>query len=408
MEPPTQYNEITFADMFSGIGGFRLGIENAAKRLEIPVKCVFSSEIEKNARFVYETNFKETPSGDITKIRASDIPEFNILCGGFPCQDVSIAGKREGLKGKRTGLFFDVIRILQEKQPSIVFLENVKGLLSSNGGWDFARVLIELEDTGYSVEWDILNSKDFGVPQNRERVFIIGHLRGGRTRQIFPVFGETGETVRENIRNCIDSNYFKGIDNHGEMTHIMCYPVLTPDRMEKRQTGRRIKNADEPMFTLTAQDKHGVLIQHYCGSHQQDRVLDPSGISSCLPTGTGGGLIPKFCNSYKNYVDDTFIEFLIEDAVEIEYKSSSLITLSDGRRFERETLDDGSLGKWYENVYRGIRKLTPTECERLQGFPDNWTAGVSDTARYKCLGNSVTVNVIEAIAERILKGFYNV
>ena len=338
---------IKIADLFCGIGGFRLGIERAAKKHNVQVECVFSSEIEKNAVKIYEKNFQETPNGDITKINADDIPDMDILCGGFPYQAFSIAGNRRGFKDTRGTLFFDIARIAKEKRPKMLFLENVKGLLNHDRGRTFAAILVALDDIGYDVEWQVCNSKDFGVPQNRERVFIIGHLRGGRTRQIFPVFGETGETVRENISTCIYSNYFKGIDNHGERNHIMCYPVLTPDRMEKRQNGRRIKNADEPMFTLTAQDKHGVLIQH-CGSHQEDRVLDSSGISSSL-----------LSTSYKKP-----IQFLTDDA--------------------------------------RIRKLTPGECERLQSYPDGWTEGVSDSMRYKCLGNSVTVNVIEAIAEKIL------
>jgi DNA (cytosine-5)-methyltransferase 1 len=304
----------------------------------------------------------------------------------FPCQPFSIAGSRIGFEDTRGTLFFEIARIADHIKPKIIFLENVKGLLNHDRGRTFAKILITLDELGYDVEWQCLNSKDFGVPQNRERVFIIGHLRGERTRQVFPIYGTTGATTRENSSTCIDANYWKGIDNHGQRTHIMVSPVLTPDRLEKRQNGRRCKNPDEPMFTLTAQDRHGVLIQynygnhqssrvvdpsgispclnsgsansgditpkiiqHYCGYHQQDRVLDPRGISSCLPTGTGGDLMPKFVHDNK------------------------------------------------------IRKLTPVECERLQGFPDGWTEGISDSARYRCLGNAVTVNVIEAIAEKLLR-----
>lgn len=366
---------LRFADLFAGIGGFRLGIESVSEKLGIPVKCVFSSEIEKNAVKIYEKNFGQTPKGDITKISASDIPDIDILCGGFPCQDVSVAGKRAGLKGERTGLFFDVIRILQEKQPSIVFLENVKGLLNSNRGWDFARVLIELEDAGYSVEWDLLNSKDFGVPQNRERVFIIGHLRGKCAGKVFPIQRKTGRTSKQNISTTIDANYWKGIDNHGQRTHIMVSPVLTPYRVVKKQNRRRIKNAGEPMYTLTAQDQHGVLITpdlQYLGSiaggkkwlddgkelsrnHPQgNRIYSAEGIAACLSSQLGG--------------------------------------LSGGSGL-------------YQVPGSRIRKLTPLECERLQGYPDNWTAGISDTMRYKCLGNSVTVPVIEAIASKFLPIF---
>jgi DNA (cytosine-5)-methyltransferase 1 len=300
---------ITFADLFAGIGGFRLGIEQASEKLGIPVKCVFSSEIEKNAVKIYEKNFKETPSGDITKIHTDDIANMDLLCGGFPCQSFSIAGKRGGFNDTRGTLFFEIARIAEHKRPKMLFLENVKGLLNHDHGRTFGTILVTLDELGYDVEWQVLNSKDFGVPQNRERVFIIGHSRSRRTRQIFPIYGETGATTRENSSTCLDANYWKGIDNHGARTAI---------------------------------------IQHYCGGHQQDRVLDPLGISSCLPTGTGGDLMPKFIVGGK------------------------------------------------------IRKLTPVECERLQSYPDSWTEGIADSNRYKCLGNAVTVNVIEAIAEKIL------
>jgi DNA (cytosine-5)-methyltransferase 1 len=379
--------EIRFADLFCGIGGFRLGIEKASEKLRIPVKCVFSSEIEKNAVKIYEKNFKEIPSGDITKIQASDIPDIDILCGGFPCQDVSIAGKRAGLKGKRTGLFFDIIRILKEKKPSIVFLENVKGLLASNGGWDFATVLIELEDAGYSVEWCVLNSKDFGVPQNRERVFIIGHLAGRCRGKIFPIFGENkstnGKNTNEVFAICdsgesrelqIRSDIFPPLRNGGGgcgQHNFICYPVLTPDRVNKNQNGRGVKNPNEPMFTLTAQDQHGVLL-NYIGSVGNKRLEDGKDLSRNYPQG-------------------------------------SRVYSSDGIAATLSSQAGGIGGKpgLYQIKKDKIRKLTPIECERLQAFPDRWTEGIADSNRYKCLGNSVTVNVIEAIAEKILKVMSN-
>jgi DNA (cytosine-5)-methyltransferase 1 len=254
-------NIINFIDLFAGIGGFRLGIERAASKLNIPVKCVFSSEIEKNARFIYERNFGEVPSGDIKTIYESGIPQHDILCGGFPCQAFSIAGQRKGFEDARGTLFFEIARIAAVRKPKLLFLENVKGLLNHKGGKTFGFILDTLDGLGYDAEWQVFNSKDYGVPQNRERVFIIGHLRGGRTRQIFPISGETTKTTRENSSTALVSSYFKGIDNHGERTHIMCI-----------------------------QKSH---IQHYCGPHQQDRVIDSQGICSCLPTGTGGDLMPK-------------------------------------------------------------------------------------------------------------------
>ncbi len=158
--------------LFSGIGGFELGMLNA----HLDIDIVFASEKNKHAASIYKNHFgDDVLYGDITKINASDVPDHDLLCGGFPCQDVSIAGKRAGLAGERTGLFFDVIRILREKKPKYILLENVKGLLSSNGGWDFARVLLELDELGYICEWQVLNTANFGCPQDRRRVFIVGY-----------------------------------------------------------------------------------------------------------------------------------------------------------------------------------------------------------------------------------------
>jgi DNA (cytosine-5)-methyltransferase 1 len=147
---------ISIADTFCGIGGFRLGIEKAAEKLGIRVKCVFSSEIEKNAVKIYEKNFKETPSGDITKIQATDIPDMDILCGGFPCQAFSIAGNRRGFADTRGTLFFEIARIAEEKRPKIIFLENVKGLLNHDHGRTFGTILVTLDELGYDVEWQVL------------------------------------------------------------------------------------------------------------------------------------------------------------------------------------------------------------------------------------------------------------
>jgi len=256
---------IRFADLFCGIGGFRLGIENASKKLGIPVECVFSSEIEKNAVKIYEKNFKETPSGDITKIQANDIPDMDILCGGFPCQDVSSAGNRVGLCGARSGLFFEIIRIAKEKQPKIIFLENVKGLFSSDKGRDFARVLIALDDIGYDVEWQCIDTAYY-LPQHRERVFIIGHLRDGRTRKIFPLIRETegvcdeSKKSKENICQTASTLTKRQYASWNE--NYVIYPVLDPKRENKSCNGRRIKDENEPSFTLTKQDRHGVMINN--------------------------------------------------------------------------------------------------------------------------------------------------
>lgn len=205
---------MTFIDFFAGIGGFRRGMELAGH------KCIGFCEYDKYAYMSYvsmhlltaeqrealsDLGLKERQkeimkdeyrngewyANDIRKVDANDIPAADCWCFGFPCQDISVAGKQTGFKGNRSSLFFRVMYLLgqtaEEKRPHTLFIENVKNLLSVNGGWDFARLLVEMDKAGYDAEWSVLNSKDFGVPQNRERCFIIGHLRGRSGRDVFPV-----------------------------------------------------------------------------------------------------------------------------------------------------------------------------------------------------------------------------
>lgn len=340
----------TFIDLFAGIGGFRLGIENAAKKLNIPVKCVFSSEIDEHARRIYEQNFDTTPSGDITTIDTIDIPDMDILCGGFPCPSFSIAGKQEGFCDPRGKLFFEIARIAKEKQPKILFLENVKNLLSHDGGRTFATILCTLDECGYDVEWQCLNSQCFGIPHHRERVFIIGHLRGGSTRQIFPI--DQSERVHFKTTECseIEGEWFWGSD---------CASALT------RNYSKGVHCGGET-YILT---NHVVLPHEYIVT----------------------------------YVDSDTGE-LYEGEMRNEYDDEMVMCPHCGVDFgECDCLGISSVFEPGETEHVYLRRLTPIECERLQGFPDNWTEGISDNNRYKCLGNAVTVNVIEAIAERFLK-----
>lgn len=302
-----------FFDLFSGIGGFHLGMEMAGH------ECVGACEIDKYKNIIYQKRFPKTRIWkDARTIVTAELPDFEVLCAGFPCQAFSIAGKRRGFEDTRGTIFFEITRIAKEKRPRILLLENVKGLLSHCKGKTYRIIRDTLDEMGYTVEWQLLNSKYF-VPQNRERIIIIGHLRGESSREIFPV-GETNEMVTRDeskkgkqfshIANCIDANYYKGTDKHGQRTMI-AIPVLTPDRMKKRQNGRRFKIDGDPMFTLTTQDIHGIF---------------------------------------------------------------------NGHR---------------------VRRLTPLECERLQGFSDGWTEDVSDTRRYRGTGDAVTVDVVNYVGEML-------
>ena len=166
--------KITFIDLFCGIGGFRIAVEQVANDLDVKVKCVFSSDVDEPCRRVYTENFNETPSGDITSIRSEDIPDHDLLLAGFPCQPFSIIGNRKGFEDTRGTLFFEIARIIEAKKPKGFVLENVKLLTGHNKGRTLARIMQALEDLGYFIDYRVLNALDFGLPQKRERVFIVG------------------------------------------------------------------------------------------------------------------------------------------------------------------------------------------------------------------------------------------
>ena len=175
--------------MFSGIGGFELGIKQAMPN----AVCIGNSEINKYADMVYKYNFKGSKNyGNARDVISEQLPDFDILTGGFPCQAFSLAGKRGGFEDTRGTLFYEIARIAKHKRPKLLLLENVKGLLSHNEGKTFGTILATFSELGYICEWQVLNSKNFGVPQNRERVFIIGHLREECRQQIFPITGHCG------------------------------------------------------------------------------------------------------------------------------------------------------------------------------------------------------------------------
>jgi DNA (cytosine-5)-methyltransferase 1 len=323
---------IRYLDLFTGIGGFTYGIHKAIQELcnekegigegvgnsqgrieQLPelglerLSCIGYSEIDEYASAVYKKHYPEHQNyGDITTIDANKLPDFDLLVGGFPCQSFSIAGKRRGFDDTRGTLFFDIARILKEKRPRNFILENVKGLLSHDNGNTFKTIIATLAELGYCVEWQVLNSKNYGVPQNRERVFIVGHLGGIPSRKVFPIREGSGTYLKEITSEVSDAQ----------------------------------------------------------------RIYESSGIAKTLK-GLGGGL--------------------------------------------------GAKTGLYATPR--IRRLTPIECERLQGFPDNWTLNgrkylcpihisececeegikipMSDTQRYKMCGNAVTTNVVKEIIKRL-------
>ena len=393
-----------FLDLFAGIGGFRFGMESAGH------ECVGFCEIDKYARASYKAIHNtegEIELHDITAVSDESIRGFgsvDVICGGFPCQAFSIAGHRRGFEDTRGTLFFEICRFASILRPKYLFLENVRGLLNHDGGATFETIVRTLDGLGYDVEWQVLNSKNFGVPQNRERVFIIGHLRGQRTRNVFPVGRESQSISSQSVvkignvnpsGNGMNGEVYQAdslaptlTTNKGEGQKI-AIPVLTPDRAEKRQNGRRFKTDGEPMFTLTAQDRHGVVVGNEIKKfgiiepnfNQSGVVYETDGIAPTIRAYQGGGLEPKIIQRGHGY--NRGGEHNIAPA------------LTSNSYHENNHLSDG---------YR-IRKLTPRECWRLQGFPD-WAFDKakevnSNSQLYKQAGNSVTVNVIAAIAKEL-------
>lgn len=398
-----------FLDLFAGIGGFRLGMEQAGH------ECVGFCEIDKFARASYKAIHNtegEVEMHDITSISDEfirGIGDIDIICGGFPCQAFSIAGKRQGFEDTRGTLFFEIARFASILRPRFLFLENVKGLLNHEGGATFETILRALDELGYDAEWEVHNSKDY-VPQNRERVFIIGHLRGERTEQVFP-FERIDRTIVElQGQQAYANTLTTRIEAQGTGTYVaerkqheekIAIPVLTPNRLEKRQKGRRFKSDGEEMFTLTAQDRHGVMIVgglYTNDSEKFSRGVLP-GLSRTLKSQNHDAAI-----LIKEATAQGYAQALPGDSINISHPNSETRRGRVGKGIVNTLLTGKEQAVVTEEFQ--IRKLTPRECWRLQGFPD-WAFDRakevnSDSQLYKQAGNSVTVPVIHDIARRLV------
>ena len=391
-------NHMKFLDLFAGIGGFRLGMESSGH------ECVGFCEIDKFARKSYKAIHDtkgEIELHDITAVSDESIRRIgrvDIICGGFPCQAFSIAGNRRGFEDTRGTLFFEIARFASILRPKYLFLENVKGLLNHDGGATFETILGALDELGYNVEWQVLNSKDFGVPQNRERVLIVGHLRGECTRRVFPLSksGQQVASIKEQYSNTITTRY-------GNSQGAGAYIVES-----KSQKVRSIGNIHP--------SGNGILIAGKLpGNHDQNsRVYNTDGLAPTLSTMQGGGQEPKIIQrghgynqggehdiaptiTSNSYQENNLVK-IIDFYNKITKDEVGTLTSSGGG----STVRAGSFG--VTDGYR-IRKLTPRECWRLQGFPD-WAFDKaqkvnSNSQLYKQAGNSVTVSVIAAIAKEL-------
>ena len=378
-----------FLDLFAGIGGFRLGMESAGH------ECVGFCEIDKFARASYQAIHDtkgELELHDITTVSDEfirGIGRVDIICGGFPCQAFSIAGNRRGFEDTRGTLFFEIARFASILRPKYLLLENVKGLLNHENGITFETIISTLDELGYNVEWQVLNSKDFGVPQNRERVFIIGHLRGERTRNVFPISGESEQSDHQPPKIEIIGNT-KNPNGTRKGTRSVVYgsggvvgTLTATDYKEPKQVAIKQFGILQPNF-------------NQCGV-----VYETDGIAPTIRAYQGGGLEHKI--RVKEATSQGYAEAQIGDSVNLSHPNSKTRRGRVGKQIANTLLTGESQGV-IEPDFR-IRKLTPRECWRLQGFPD-WAFDKaqevnSNSQLYKQAGNSVTVNVIAAIAKKL-------
>jgi DNA (cytosine-5)-methyltransferase 1 len=351
-----------FIELFAGVGAFRLGLERTGH------ECVWANEWLERPRSIYARNFGHQPDGrDIRDVSAGDIPDADLLVGGFPCATFSVAGKRTGfsLDDTRGTLAFEMFRLARDKGIPYLLFENVKGLLNHDGGRTFEIILEVLDGMGYDCQWELLDSQNFGVPQHRERIFLIGHLRGKPRPKVFPIGrasrsnDETNTEKRKgregffsNISPTLDAHYYKG-------GNARQYVVQTESRRDKEM--RTYTEGVVP--TLTAQ------------------------------MGTGGGNVP--------YVRPML------DVARVNKSPNGRLIKDDGDPMYTITAQDRHGVQIGDEDGFAIRKLTPLECERLQGLPDGWTEfyddgrRVSDSERYERCGRTITIPVVEAIGRRL-------
>ena len=401
---------IKYFSMFSGIGGFEYGLQQSKHEFE----NVGYSEIDKYARSIYEKNYPNHINyGDATKINTEDLPDFEFLVGGFPCQAFSLAGKRKGFNDTRGTLFFEIARILKDKRPRYFLLENVKGILSHERGETIETIFRICDELGYDVSWAIYNSKDYGVPQNRERIFIKGYLRGECGSEVLFI-PRVNRTVGERMSNTYYNARTGRIHKEDEiMNALACtghnggYAQLiqlnNDSSRPQGQGGKTSSNSyDVSLLNGTIDGNVATIDANYW------KGLSPSDMKKNRRRRTH--IIEKPLKIKTNTIKG-YDEAYINDGIRLDHPDGKT---GRGRVQKNKTGTITCNGNWgtLTSDYK-IRRLTPVECERLQGFPDNFTKYgknselISDAQRYKCLGNAVTTNVITAIADEMFEDIDN-
>lgn len=382
MDTKKKSKGLTYFSLFSGIGGFEVGIQKA-----IPyAKCVGFSEIDPYAKSIYQKHFKNHRDyGDVTKINENELPEFDCLVGGFPCQPFSLSGERKGFKDTRGTLFFDIVRILEAKRPKVLVLENVRGLLSHDKGRTFGTIVKTLDELRYDIQWQVLNCKHHGTPQDRNRVFIVGYSRtcGQSAKKILPIRYSSEKTTKLSRQQAVFNTLRR---QHADGSRQGSYIIegrksqvienLNPTAFHSERIYKSkpspinkmggtlgiLKRKDGICYALTKTHANHVIQLTQFGLTQGARVYDPFGIGITLNS-KGGGM-------------------------------------------------GANTGLYC--IKERVRRLMPIECERLQDFPDNWCKfnkkdgrGISDNQKYACIGNAVNTKVIGVIFDKLRRTLTN-
>lgn len=366
---------VTFIDFFSGIGGFHSGFEKAG--MKCVGWCEFDKFAQKSYRVLYDTEGMWF-SDDVRKGRGWELPNATIWCFGFPCQDVSIAGKQRGIRrGTRSGLFYEIMRLIdecEENKPQWLVCENVRNLLSIEGGQGMLAVLSEMDKRGYDAEWKVFNSKDYGVPQNRERVYIVGHLRDGSSEPLLPTVRQSPAVIRQVIGG---------------------------------SQGMRVYDPNGTSCTLSANGGGmGAKTGLYAvgGYRRNNAVYGIDGVSGTLCARDYKGPLKI---AIKNATEKGYLEAQNGDGVDLAYPKSKTRRGRVQVQVSNTLTTKDNLGVVLQDgTEMYIRKLTPIECWRLQGFTDEQfdkaQAVNSDSQLYKQAGNAVTVNVTYEIGKHIM------
>lgn len=393
--------KIKYFSMFSGVEGFGQGIEG---------EPIGFSEIDKYASMVLKYRFPKVKNyGDCTTIKWDEVADFDMLVGGSPCQDFSIAGKRRGLTGSRSSLAWEFIRCLRTKKPRYFIWENVKGVMSSRSGWDFANIITAFSESGYSLWWQVLNAKDFGVPQNRERIFVVG-FREGSPKEVF--FKQRDEQTLDFIGGVeSERKHWLNDGKNFSRNFPQGQRVYGTDGIAQTQssgggglgakTGLYYVAPNKKEIDITEAPEKPFQLQEVrteLGKQTRKEIRQREGRDSTKRGKNDKKYIPK---------TDDLANCLTTGKDNIEKWVISKTIRGGGRGSPH-----GSKQNWDSYEVEGkIRRLTPTECERLMSWPDDWTkwgtdgdkkVEISDSQRYKMCGNGVVSNVVREIVKNLL------